>query len=475
MSARDLTPLDATFLELEEADPGAHMHIGSLMLFAAPPDGGAPALAELRAHVDRRLDALPRYRMRLSRRATGILSWPSWEPHPAFDVAAHVTRAALPAPGDEAELLAWAGDFFSHRLDRARPLWEIVLLEGLEGGGWALATKTHHALVDGVGSVGVAEALLDREPGAAWGPPPGVAAGDGAREDGHGGLRALARLPFRAARDAAAVALHPDHAADALRRAAAMAELLVRDELLAAPATSLNVPIGEHRRLAAMTVPMSAIREVRDRHGGTMNDVVLALVTAGLRRVLLSRGEVLPATPLRAMVPVNLRPAGDDLALGNRVSSLFVHLPVGDPDPLARLAAVRADAARLKAGRQAEGGLALIELGGLAPPLLHAVLAQSVFSRRLFNVTVTNVPGPRTTLYALGAPMRAVVPLVPLAADHAVGVAVCSYAGDVCLCVNADRDTVPDVAGIVAGMRGELELLRGAGPGTAPAGAAARS
>ena len=165
MSATEpLSPLDATFLELEEADVTAHMHIGGVLVFDPLPGGGTPTLTRLRRHLERRLDALPRYRQRLSSRTTGGLHWPSWVPDERFDIAAHVTRAALPKPGGERELLAWAADFWSHRLDRGRPLWRIVLLEGLAGGRWALVTKTHHCLVDGVGSVDAGTVLLDAEP-----------------------------------------------------------------------------------------------------------------------------------------------------------------------------------------------------------------------------------------------------------------------------------------------------------------------
>src|SRR4051794_2555232 len=197
--AQRLSALDATFLELEEAAPGAHMHIGSVMVFA-PGDGGAPpSLDALCAHVEHRLGALPRFAQRLSAPVTGGLTNPSWEPAPSFSVADHVRRAALPAPGGRAELLDWAADFWSHRLDRARPLWEMVLLEGLEDGRWALATKTHHAMVDGVASVGVADLLLDSSPQARAGarlrpvPEPDVAAEPSGGGDLLGVPRAIAR------------------------------------------------------------------------------------------------------------------------------------------------------------------------------------------------------------------------------------------------------------------------------------------
>ena len=385
-------------------------------------------------------------------------------------MSAHVRRAALPAPGGEAELLEWAGDFYSVRLDRSRPLWETTVVEGLAEGRWALATKTHHCMVDGMSSVDVGQLLLDTtaEPAdwSASAPPE-----DASRPERAAALR-LAVAPLRAARAGADLALHPHRAKDALDSARGLVELLVRDELLAAPRTSLNVPLGEHRRLAAHTVALDDLRRVRAAWGGSINDVVLALVTAGLRRLLLARGEEPPEAGLRAMVPVNVRAAGDDLSLGNRVSSLFVHLPVSREDVLERYDSVRDEAERLKRGDQAAAGQTLVELTGLAPPLLHSVAARSAFGTRMFNVTVTNVPGPQVALYALGARLRRIIPLVPLAAEHAVAVAALSYDGDLCLCVNADRDAVPDVDEIVLGMADELDaLLQAAGPGaqSAPA------
>jgi WS/DGAT/MGAT family acyltransferase len=460
-----LSPLDATFLELEEADPTAHMHIGALMVFDPLPDGAAPDVDVLREQLGRRLGAVPRYRERLSRPRTGGLSWPHWEPDERFDLSVHVRRAALPAPGGEAELLEWAGDFYSVRLDRSRPLWETAIVEGLADGRWALATKTHHCMVDGVSSVDAGQLLLDRSPEPVdWSaaPPPD----DPVEPEGSPALR-LAVAPLRAVRAGADLALHPHRAREAFDSARGLVELLVRDELLAAPRTSLNVPLSEHRRLAAYTVALDDLRRVRTARGGSINDVVLALVTAGLRRLLLARGEEPLPAGLRAMVPVNVRAAGDELSLGNKVSSLFVHLPVSREDPSERYDAVRDEAERLKRGSQAAAGQTLVELTGLAPPLLHSFVARSAFATRMFNVTVTNVPGPQLPLYAFGARLRRIIPLVPLAAEHAVAVAAVSYDGDLCLCVNADRDAVPDLDAVVRGMADELEALLETAPGAA--------
>jgi diacylglycerol O-acyltransferase len=458
MSATEpLSPLDATFLELEDADPTAHMHIGGVLVFDPLPGGGVPTLARVRHHLERRLEALPRYRRRLSRRTTGGLRQLQWEPDD-LDITAHVTRAALPKPGGERELLAWAADFWSHRLDRARPLWRTVLLEGLAGGRWALVTKTHHCLVDGVGSIDAGTVLLDSEPRPGpWSPPtrthPAQAGGSGSP------LRRLAGVPIAAAEATAGAVRHPRRAAEALDAARALLELLVRDELVASPRASINVPLSEHRRLAVTELPLADIKSIKRALGGTVNDVILSLVTAGLRELLLMRGETPPAAGLRAMVPVNVRAAAEHLELGNRITSLFVHLPVSVAEPRARYRRVRAETMRLKASHQAAGGKLLIDLAGLAPPAVHSVVAQALFATRLFNVTVTNVPGSQSTLYAFGAPLRRVIPLVPLAAEHSVAVAALSYDGKVCFCVHADRDAAPDADRVVEGIQAELDAL----------------
>jgi len=242
-------------------------------------------------------------------------------------------------------------------------------------------------------------------------------------------------------------------------RARALAELLLRNEVHAAPHTSLNLPIGKQRRYAMTEVRLEDLKAIKRALGGTVNDVALTAVTGGLRAVLEEREETPPEAGLRAMVPVNVRGAAEHLALGNHITSLFVHLPVAEDNVLVRYARVLDDAERLKASNQAMAGSALVQLAGLAPPLLHSFLAQALFATRLFNVTITNVPGPQATLYAFGAPMRRVLGLVPLAAEHAVGVAILSYDGRVTFNVIADRDAVPDVDAIIHGIEETLDDL----------------
>ena len=463
--AERLNALDATFLELEEADPSVHMHIGGIMVFEPLPEGRKPSLRVLAQLLEERLGWLPRYRQRLSESTTGGVRWPAWEEVEPFRIEHHCRRAVLPAPGDRAELERWAGEFFSQRLDRTAPLWEMVLVEGLQDGGWAIASKTHHCMVDGVGSVGVAEVLLDLEPE----PAPRDDDPDTElpvpehHDDEHGGwLRYTPPLlAARAARVGADLALHPRKLADAAKRARAMAEVLARDELAAAPPSSINVPIGAHRRFTVVDVELDAVKAIKRALGGTVNDVVLAAVSGGLRELLVQRGETLPEAGLRAMVPVNVRDAGDKLGLGNRITSLFVPLPVAEADTRRRFERARESTGRLKSGSEAVGSKTLIDVLALAPPAIHSAFARSLFATRLFNITVTNVPGPQMPLYALGARMREVWPLVPLATDHSVGAAIVSYDGTLFFGVVADRE-VEDLEVLAQGIRkavGELAAL----------------
>ncbi len=463
-----LTALDATFLELEEVDESAHMHTGVIMVFDPRPDGGSPSREEVCRYLASRLGQLPRYGQRLSEPHTGGMSWPEWHDDPEFDIGRHVARAALPAPGGDEELAEWASGFFSQRLDRHRPLWEMALLEGLANGRWAIATKTHHCMVDGVGSADVGHLLLDTTPDAAPVAPPSAAGGGNrvgaptspaadrpksrADRTAPGSLARLAHawaglLPVETMVHATQMGVHGVlHPREALHNARSALDVIVREELHAAPRTSLNLPIGTLRRFEVVRIPLADLKEIKNALGGTINDVVLTVTASGLRALLQSRGEALPAGGLRAMVPINIRAASEHLALGNRVSSLYVELPVAPADPVLRYQETVARSESLKSeGQQATGTTAVIELAGLAPPVIHATMARALYATRLFNVTITNVPGPQQTLYALGAPMREVYPLVPLAAEHAIGVAAASYDGGVFFGVVADRDTVPDL------------------------------
>jgi diacylglycerol O-acyltransferase / wax synthase len=438
-----LSALDATFLELEDVDPSAHMHIGAVLVF----EGAAPTEAELLDRVRERLPALPRLRQRLTDVRSGPLHRPAWAPPDEIDPAAHITRAALPEPADDLQLLRWAGGFFSQRLDRRRPLWEAVVIDGLEGGRWALASKMHHCLADGIGSIEVLKLWADGAD-AIPADPPAASSQPG---------------PLDFLRAGAGLIRHPRRT---LEHSGALAEVIVREELRSSATCSLNGPIGTRRRLAAVDAELAGLKAVKRVLGGTVNDVVLAAVTTGLRDLLVSRGETPPEAGLRAMVPVSIRPDAARAAMGNRILSLFVGLPVAEPDPFARYETIRAQTAGAKHSHQPVGTETLLATGEWLPPVLHVPFAQSLFGKRLFNVTVTNVPGPQMEVRVLGARLVRAVPLVPLAADHAVGVAVLSYDGRVTFGVNADLDTVPDVDAVTAGIRqglADLTALSAAG------------
>jgi diacylglycerol O-acyltransferase / wax synthase len=453
--ADQLTPLDATFLELEQDDDSALMHIGGALVFDPLDGGGTPTIDQVREHVAARLGRLPRYRQKLSTPRTGGFVWPSWERDPRFELDGHVRHATLPAPGGEPELLDWISDFYSHRLDRSRPLWEMALLDGLAGGGWALVWKTHHCMADGVGTVGAVHLLLDSE--GDHDPPTAAAGAASAGGDEHRGrlprppgvVRWTASAGRTAARAGTHALLHPQQT---LERSRAIVDLLIRDELIAAPSSSLNEPIGSTRRIATVHIERKRLEEIRGVLGGKLNDAVLYAATRGLRALLLARGEELPPQGLRAMVPVNIRQTKKDGGLGNKVSSMFVELPVAEADPRRSYELVRAASERHKAGDQAVAGSVLVGLTELAPPALHVSLARLLYATRLFNVTITNVPGPPGRLYSFGAPLTDIVPIVPLAADHAVGIAVLSYAGRMTFGLIAGRASVPDLDVLEDGM-----------------------
>ncbi len=457
--AEQLSMLDTMFLELEQFDESAHMHIGAALIFDPLPGGGTPDFAEFRDYVRGRVGILPRFSQRLSGAHAGPLTWLTWEPAQEFDPDAHVHHATLPAPGGEAELREWLGEFWSHRLDRHRPLWEMTLLDGLEGGRWALATKTHHCLVDGVGSLDIADALLDASPEAA--PLPLRPLPDGheaVAEHGNGRFWLSPGLVLRGARAGVGAALHPRESLDHVRAAV---ELIVRDEVIGAPQSSLNGPMSGTRHYAAVRLDLADVKATKARLGGTVNDVVLALCAGGLRHLLLSRGDTLPEGDLRAQVPVNIRSEDQEHALGNELTSLFVELPVSEADPIARYRRVVERAEQLKAGSQRVGGKTIVDLADMGPPLAGGLLARSMFGgTRMFNLTITNVPGPRERLYAFGAPLVEILPLVPLFAGHTIGIAVVSYAGQMVFGLNADRMAAPDIAVLAEGIERSFAELR---------------
>ena len=435
------------------------MHIGWTMVFDPLPEGGMPRVEDVRRLLDARLSLLPRFRRRLSSPDIGALSWPTWVADEEFEIAAHVPHTTIPEPGGQRELLDWLGGFYSRRLDRTRPLWEMTLLDGLRDGRWAIAVKVHHCLVDGMSGASVVGLMLDPEPE----PGPeskGVLEGFQPPTDVEDGIYGPLSLVSHGVRAGVDLALHPRKLRELLSRSRGIAELLVRDELRGAPRTSLNVPIGRNRRVAEVSVRLDELKAIKRELGGTVNDVALAASVGGLRRLLESRGEEPDRRGLRAMVPVSVREASQALTLGNRVSSLFVDLPAAEADPHERYRQTMTATEALKGGKQAAGAESLVDIAGLAPPVLHAAVARLSYTPRLFNVTITNVRGSPAMLYAFGAPLRHIFPLVPIFAYHAVGIAVVSYDGEVVFGLNADHDTVPDLEILARGIADSLTELR---------------
>ena len=436
-----LTRLDASFLYLEE--PGTPMHVGGVLILEAPP-GGVDALADL---VEARLPLVPRYRQRVAE-VPGHLANPVWVDDPDFDIAYHLRRNGLPRPGTEAQLLDLVSRLASRPLDRRRPLWEMYLVDGLSHGRVAVITKTHPALVDGLSAIDIGQVLLDVEPDA---PAPEPAEWRPARPPSGTellweALDEYARRPSAivdAARDAVT-----DVRSTAARLTGVAGGLLrtARTTLLPAPHTPLNATVGRQRRVAVARAELDDIKKVRKVHGGTVNDVLLTVVAGALRQWLLSRGEpVVAGTSVRALVPVSMQ--DEDAAAGNRVSSYLVDLPVGEPNPRVRLARLSYAMRGIAQHGQSVGADSLIALTGFAPPTLHALGARAArgLSRRLFNLVVTNVPGPQFPLYAAGSRMLEVFPVVPLARGQGLSIGMTSYDGRVYFGLNADRDSVGDV------------------------------
>jgi WS/DGAT/MGAT family acyltransferase len=456
-----LSPLDVSFLYMET--PTTAMHVGGVAIFEPPPTGfDYDKLVEL---ISQRIGLVPRYRQKV-KWVPGRLANPVWVDDREFDVAYHVRRSALPKPGNREQLKDLVGRLQSRQLDRNRPLWEIYLVEGLEDGKVAVITKTHHAMVDGVAAMDIGTVMLDIEPTPRelpqddWAP----RKEPGAMDLVVGAVTDLVSRPtdaFDTVRSAVGDAKATVGKATALASGVlAQAKLMARQ----APDSPLNVTIGEQRRFGMADTDLDDYKRVRKTHGGTVNDVVLATVSGALRTWLLTRGEsVNPTTVVRAMVPVSVRADPEKGELGNRVSSYFVDLPIGEGSPIIRLHQVTYAMRGHKESGSAVGADALVQLTGFAPPTIHALGARtaSVMTRRLFNLVVTNVPGPQFPLYAAGAQMLSIYPVVPLAKNQALTVGLTSYNGGVYYGLNADRDAMADIDVLASCIQESLAELVG--------------
>jgi WS/DGAT/MGAT family acyltransferase len=458
VSTDRLSPLDASFLHIE--DDVSHMHIASVAIFEGP----QPSFADVVAMVDAKLDLVPRYRQ-VVKFVPFDIGRPVWADDPHFALEYHLRHTALPAPGSETELRKLVGRVMSQRLDRSKPLWEIWVVEGLEEGRWAMLAKTHHAMVDGVAGTDLLAVIMDLSPDTAR---PGVSAWTPRPSPSGGQMLANAALnvvrsPYeqvRAVRSSAeAVGRAVSRAKEVGQGVVAMA-LSVRTTT---PASSLNGPLGPHRRYAWTSTSVDDIKTVRRGLGGTFNDVVLASITNGFRALLLSRGESVDRV-VRSLVPVSVRPrdergkATGDGTFENKVSAMFADLPVDIEDPVERLHVITRQMEGLKESKQAVAGEALTSMSGFAPPMLLALgmrLATRAAQRKVNTVT-TNVPGPQFPLYAAGRKMLRAFPYVPLGGQMRIGIAIFSYNGEVNFGITGDYDTTPDLdvlsEGIVQGM-----------------------
>ncbi|MHB8656677.1 MAG: WS/DGAT/MGAT family O-acyltransferase [Solirubrobacteraceae bacterium] len=455
-----LTSTDASFLHQE--GHASHMHIGGVLLFDGPP----PAFEDYLDHVRGRLHLVPRYRHKL---ATPPLESgrPLWVDDPCFNLEYHVRHAALPAPGTEEQLFRLASRIASQQLDRSKPLWESWLVEGIEGGRFALIFKTHHSLVDGVSGVDLATVLLDLErtptvPSETlqpWRPRTEPSPSDLVLAGVRGAVTTTAELMTRAL----AALSRPSTSLQALRDAAEGLGELVWAGLNPAPETPLNVEIGPHRRYAVVRGQLSDYKVVKNAFGGTVNDVVLTVVSGALAEWLRSRGIRTAGLEMRALVPVSVRTQDDRGSLGNRLTVMRGPLPVYIDDPVARLHVVRQAMDGLKESKQAVGAATLAAVNDLAPPTILAQASRLNFSTRLFNLLVTNIPGPQIPLYVLGRELRDLFPIAFLPENHALAIAIMSYSGGIDFGLLGDYDALPDIDLIAAGIERSLtELVRAA-------------
>lgn len=439
MARARLTSLDSSFLRVET--PAAHMHVAWRGAFEPRPDRRPVTLTALRSAISGRLRHAERFRQRLAF-PPGGLAEPVWVDDERFDIAHHVV--ALSSSRDRLSPRRFAE--LSEPLDRTRALWRVYLAPSLHGGGCGLVMKVHHAMVDGQSAVELALLLLDVRADAeppepdAWEPRPAPGAGRLALE----ALSERTTEPLRMAGRLGRIAARPTRGirlADTMRRAA----LAVGEDVLTpAPASYVNAPIGPERILAGHAFAVERLLEVKRRHGATLNDVALAMVAGALRQLALTR-RTMPA-PLKVMVPVNTRAARGGGALGNKISFVFIELPAQLRSPLARLDAISEATRAFKQQRRASGAEAMVSALGALPPPLKDRAARMAASPRMYNLTVSNVPGPRVPVYLLGARLREAFPVIPLSERHALSVGLFTYCERACFGIYADPVALPEAA-----------------------------
>lgn len=454
-----LTALDASFLTFENAN--VHMHVGAVAIFEAEPlcdDDGHLDFEAIRALVERSLPAVPRFRQRLTK--IPVFDYPVWIDHEQFNLDYHVRHTALPPPGDERRLKRLAGRILSQKLDRGKPLWEIWVVEGLEGGRFALIVKAHHCMVDGIGGLDVLTAILRLEPGVdeveevEW--KPRRPASDTKLFVDELWRRGSAPLEF--AKQARRALENPRKAVADLRSTLQGVSEFGKAGMVRAADSRLNVDVGQFRRFDWAGTSLSEVSEVRRRYGGTINDVALAVAAGAIGDYLSERGETFDDESFRIQFPVSTRPAGDSSA-GNQVAMLLAPLPIGEPDPVERLRKVIAITDDVKHSGQQEGLDVISQISDRVLPELTGFFSQLAVKQRPFNVVVTNIPGPRDPVYLLTAQMTGIYPLVPLLANQTLGIALFSYHGRLQWGLHADWDAVPDLHDLAEGIDRQFSAL----------------
>ena len=451
-----LSSTDASFLTQE--NESSHMHIGAVLVFEGPP----PGYVEFLEHVEARLHLVPRYRQKLA--FPPLQSGkPVWVDDRRLNLEYHVRHSSLPAPGDDDQLALLIGRIFSQRLDRSKPLWEMWLVQGLEGNRFALISKTHHALVDGISGVDLATVLFDANPVPVGLTPP-IRPWEPQAEPSDAqllarGAESLAKVPMRFGRRILRAARHPrttaSHAAEVGQGVGEIAWELMNP----APKVPLNTKIGPHRRYRWVHASLADFKIVKDAFGGTVNDVVLAVAAGALRHWLRGRGIRTQGLELRGLVPVSLRTEEERGMLGNRLAVFRAPLPVYADDPVERLRIVREEMTKVKQSKQLMAAQAIVGLNDFAPPTVLAQASRLNFSTRLFNMIVTNVPGPQFPLYVLGRELETVVPVAFLPANHALALANFSYNGKMSFGLLGDFDAMEDIDEVQHGLVSSLREL----------------
>jgi diacylglycerol O-acyltransferase / wax synthase len=463
-----LSPLDASFLRIEDAT--SHMHVAAVLIFR----GSAPRYSDFLEHIAARLDHVPRYRQRLAWVPFGQ-GRPVWVDDTSFDLRYHVRATALPSPGSEYELQVLAGRVFSLPLNREKPLWEMWLVEGLSDDRFAVLSKTHHALVDGISGVDILTVLFgestDPSGGRDWTPRP-------TPSDGELLVSALGErlaTPAEAVRGVGWLLRQPGRAlSDGARLAGDVGDMLLAGARPAPTAPWNRGATGSDRRFTWVRGDLGRVKAVKNALGGTVNDVMLAVVAGGLRRWLERRGEPTDGLELKAFVPVSVRSASQEGALGNQVTGVIARLPVGVADAVARLSAIREQMQGIKQSGQAVGASALTSLGtGFAQGNLLSLGARLTASRqRVANLVVTNVPGPQFELRMGKHELLDMFPMVPLGGNLRLGVAILSYNGKISFGLVGDFDAMPDLEALADDFEAALvELEEAAGIDVPPDGA----